>query len=139
MASFSLQYLVIFTIYIVSQVLQDQGHFSFISPSDRSALRVIFSQALFIQMNLKFLFRSKAISINHMGSIQSIQLQGMSFHLLPVSVQTSREFCAAPKSPPLPDDESSHPGPKTFSLHPMNFIRKQMKLSIMVIFLPCFQ
>ena len=33
--------------------------------------------------------------------------KGSPFHLLPVSVQTSREFCVAPKSLPPPDDESS--------------------------------
>ena len=49
MASFSFQYLVIFTVYIVSQVIQDQGYFSFISPNDRSASRVAFlSQTIFI-------------------------------------------------------------------------------------------
>ena len=69
MASFSLQYLGIFTIYIVSQVLQDQGHSSFIFPNDRSASSIVFSQAILIQMKLKFLFRSKTISISHMGII----------------------------------------------------------------------
>ena len=33
----------------------------------------------------------------HMGCIQSIWFQGLSFHLLPVSVQTSRELCASVK------------------------------------------
>ena len=35
-------YATIFTVYIVSQVLQDQGHFFFISSNDRSASRVAF-------------------------------------------------------------------------------------------------
>ena len=54
----------------------------------------------------------------HMGCIQSIQFQGLSFHLLPVSIQTSMELCAAPKSPSPPDAETSLPGPETFSSHP---------------------
>ena len=42
--------------------------------------------------------------------------KGSPFH--EVKVQTSREFCAAPKSLPPPDDESSPPGSETCSLHP---------------------
>ena len=44
--------------------------------------------------------------------------KGSPFHQ--AKVQTSREFCAAPKSLPSPDDESSPSGSKTCSLHPMD-------------------
>ena len=39
----------------------------------------LLSQAIFIQMNLKFLYRLKTIRMSHMGSIKSIQFQGLSF------------------------------------------------------------
>ena len=63
-----------------------------------------------------------------MGSIQSIQLQGLFFSsVTSVSPDLQGDLCCS-KSPPPPDDESSPPGPETFSLHPMDSMLKQMKL-----------
>ena len=55
--------------------------------------------------------------------------KGSPFHQ--VKVQTSREFCAAPKSCTHPDDASCPPGSETFILHPMD-IHGQNRTSIVV-------
>ena len=53
--------------------------------------------------------------------------KGSPFCLLPVSIQTSRDFCAASKSLPPPGDESFPLGPESGSLHPTDFMLKQMR------------
>ena len=78
---------------------------------------------------LKVPFQTQTIKMSSHGLASSpYSSKGSHFHLLLVSVQTSREFCAAPKSLPPPDDESSPPGPKPVSIHPTDIILKQMGL-----------
>ena len=111
--------------------------FFFITPNDRSVSSVAFLPSHPHLDESKFLYGSKTINMHHIGCFQSIQFQGLSFHLFLVSVQITRELCAASKSPSPPDVETSPPGPNAFSSHPMVFILETKEIVLLWQFCCC--